>query len=226
MSLPQVYRNFGEGSIASYNYTDIAAGTGVVRLYGFAAHSSGAITYHLTDNAVLSGYGNITNDVTEESKSSADNGDADFTKSSEFDFDLTAFNLPRILTGTAIVNYSIMAKETDASRAYGFFKFVLIKDSGGSETIIGSTESELVDAGDSTYPDKKSGCVRISCTETHFKKDDILRLTVQAYMKHVSGGNNTFLHLPHSPQNRDTINFTASTYPSKLELYVPFRIDI
>jgi hypothetical protein len=226
MTITKHYLKSSEGAIATYDYFDIAEGTGMKKFYGLSAKTSGSTTYALSTEAVLSAAGNITNDTTEESKSSADTGSAAYAEASEWDFDLAAFNLPKIIKGTAIINYSILARETDASQAFGYFKFKLIRDSGGTETIMGSTESQIVDAADTTYPEKLSGCVKIALTQTHFKKGDILRLTVEAWMSHQSGGNNTFLHLPHSPQNRNTTNFTATANQSKLEAYVPFQLDL
>lgn len=215
-------------AIASYDSTDLAEGTGIVKYYGFATKTSGAaLSYHLTTQALRSSYGNLTNDITEESKSSADDGTTDgFSNVSSWNFDLSEYNLPQTIKGTVIINHSIMALETDASRAYGYFKFKVINYDGTTENLLALGDSELVDAGDSTYQEKKTCCIPIEVPRTHFKRGDILRVKVMAYMQHVSGGNTTRLHMPHSPQNTNTTNFTASSYPTKFEAYVPYEIDL
>ena len=64
--------------------------------------------------------------------------------------------------------------------------------------------------------------IPIVVTETHFKRGDILRLTI--YMDNTGGGGSV---LAHDPLNRDgTIVTPASTYPTRMEAHIPFKIDL
>ena len=40
--IPNRYTDIGEGSIASYDYVDVAEGTGIVDFYGFNTNVSGS----------------------------------------------------------------------------------------------------------------------------------------------------------------------------------------
>jgi hypothetical protein len=66
---------------SNYDYLDIANGTGVVTLYPGVTETSGAKDYHLFDQTFYS------SDIE--------------TAEGSFDFDLTSFNTPRTVKGTA-----------------------------------------------------------------------------------------------------------------------------
>lgn len=216
-------------AIASYNYADIAEGTGYTIFYGLVTRNLAGATYSLVTQTLRGSAGNINYsvDTTEESRIKQSGTSASYVKMGEIDFDLSAFNTPKTIKGTALIEYSAACIETDASRSKGYWVFKIIKDSDGTETVIGTANSEETDAngGGGVPPEKITGCIPITCTQTHFKRGDILRVTAEAWMYYIAGGENTYLHIPHSPQNNNTTNFTATTNPTYFKVHIPFRLE-
>ena len=82
--LPVAFPIPGESAIASYSYTDIAEGTGVVSFYGAETYDTTASTkYILTTNSIISNNPEI------------------ISPNGNYDFDLTPFNMPKTIKGTA-----------------------------------------------------------------------------------------------------------------------------
>jgi len=232
VGVPIYYPEQPEASIASYNYTDIAEGTGIIKFYGFTTKDNDSVlTYALSTQAFNSDTGNLTNADGEttghaESKSEANDGTGTYKAYTAINFNLSPFNTPRVIRGKGYLNCSVAIKETDASSAKGYWKFKIQKVSGTEVTDIAEGNSMEVYTVPAEYPNKDifSCCILLSCTQTHFKIGDILRLSCIPYMKWMAGGYNSFMHLPHQPLDTATINFNATDFQTKLELYVPFKL--
>jgi hypothetical protein len=190
------FRNTGEAAIASYDYTDIAEGTGVVRFYLFSSQTSTAADYHLTSNALYS------NDLT-------------IPGAADIDFDLSAFNLPKTIRGTAIavVGYKLDGTLGPGSAA---IIFTVRKWDGTTETDIAAVTSKTI-----TVPDGQTyyGIINVPITIplTHFKRGEILRLNLVG-----SNTGSTKLYYGIDPMNRasGSMEMTAAS------VYIPFRLDL
>ena len=191
--IPIIYRKAGETAVASYNYTDIAEGTGVVVFYGFKTYDG---NYHLSNNVLYS--------ETIETISATN---------MTFNFDLSPFNLPKIIKGTALVKFCFRII------AAGTISFVLTlqKVSGGAATSIGT--ASLSNYSVTTAPVNR--LVSIALTETHFKAGDFLRFVMDVTN---NGGSTAY---GHDPANREGVYVTpVATYPTKLEVHIPFKLDL
>lgn len=218
--------NFPEpapGAVATYNYNDIAEGTGVAIFYGLTAKTKTATSNILSTQAIHSAAGNITSDTTAESKSAGDDGTGTYTLYSTFNFDLNPFNIAKTVRGTAYVQLSQDIGDS-AGAASAYFNISLVKVDGtdSTETELGNADGEVIATADGPLTIN----VPISLTETTFPDGDFLRLKLKAYLKHDSGDNGSTLHFAHSPDNVDTTSFTAATNPTKLTAYVPFKIEV
>src|SRR4030042_3978975 len=104
MALPITFRKSPEGSVTSYNFYDIAEGTGIVKFYLNATETSSAIAYHLDTNPLYSA-------VIDVGFAYAAGG---YTQYTDYDFDVSTFNLPKTIRGTGIVQITIQSWGTSA----------------------------------------------------------------------------------------------------------------
>lgn len=224
MVLPQYYPQVPPSAIASYNYTDIGEGTGVTLFYAFVSEDDTAKDYHMTTDSAL--YSTEIDEVVA-------TADAAFTKKLDYDFDLTTFNLPKTIKGTAIVTFPIGARlvGTTSDKSVQTYAIVkLRKWDGAAETEIVSEQSFTVTnlVGDSTA--KRNVTLSMIVPQIHFKKGETLRMTVELWAKMITAGggnsNQASATIGHDPANRDGSYFTAATNPTSMILRMPFRLDI
>lgn len=199
----RIPRNFLQGeaaAIASYDYYDLAEGTGIKTFYGADFSLSGAVA-----NALL------TETIPAVDGEEKPPGGA----TTEFNFDLPAFALPKTIAASKAHFQCFIRNETGSGSYY--LQIQLKKISGAVITNI----TEKIDSIVCT-----SGFKFISfdldCTQTHFKKGDILRLVVAGV---VPAGKDC--HFTCEPTGRDTAHFTSAggAFDTTLRLLVPFKID-
>jgi len=199
MPVPVVYSKSQEGAIASYNYTDIAEGTGVVVFQGFQTQISGANALHIADTNIYS----------------AGNSDSSGTS---WTFNTSAFNAPRTMKGTAYVRYS--TNYTGASSEICDQKVSINHvDADNNVTELASAElPRITSAGSGIL---NNFVAPLTIPKTNFKKGESIRIIVTAV---VSGGTT---YIGHDPANRNGALVTpAATYPTKFEAYIPFDLDL
>jgi hypothetical protein len=205
-------------AIASYNYTDLAEGTGIVKYYGFQSETSAGVDYHLGTNQVYAGGGaTLSSGYT----SNANKKEADV------DFDLSAFNAPQTIRGTVTVTGCITANSSGGYNGFTYVIFKLRKWDGTTETELASVQTPTAVSGSNTITEIIN--VQMAITKTHFKKGEILRLTAEIW-GYVSAGGNGNYALGVDPQNRDGVHMSPSTddptSTTKLEVYIPYDIDL
>lgn len=208
-------------AIVSFNFTDVASGTGVVKFYGYSVYSTSE-TYQLGTAQIFSN--------TIEHAAVSKIGGVTFTKGIDIDFDLTAFNSPSILRGTALVNFTYRLNTTDPvsadARAYPVVN--ISKWDGTTETILVSGQGETITlaAAQTNY---KIANVDLLIPKTQFKKGETLRVTVEIWYR-TKTGENANITFGFDPQNRDGTLIIPSTddpaSTTKMEAYIPFDIDI
>ncbi|KKL85263.1 hypothetical protein LCGC14_1956470 [marine sediment metagenome] len=203
--LPVKFRKASEAAIASYNYTDIAEGTGVVTFYGMTTKQDTTKTYILTSSAT-----NFSND--------ASTGSAAVTTTNairlDLDFDLSTFNLPKRIRGTAIVEASLSATKNATSMAYYYIAKIKKND-----VVIGQAQSETNSVASDTKYETMTVKIPIT-TIQNFKKSDILRLTMEVWAGTASGSGSVSLF--HDPKNRTV----ATSLTTQLKVDVPFVLDL
>lgn len=177
MGVNRVYRKEDERATASFNYIDIANGTGVR-------------TFWVLDEA--DGVG-----INPFMSQSADYGKAEvIATETDVDADLTPFNLPQTVKGTATINfYGRMAGGSTT-----FFTVTMYHYDGSTETAISSAITSQSISGDEQI------LLQIPLTQKHFKKGDILRVRLQ-----------------HTGIDSSAYYISAS---KPIKLNIPFRIDI
>lgn len=205
MPIPKVYAKPGADAIASYNFTDISDGTGVVNFLGYMSQaSSAAIVYKLGNQTIFSQLVNYAGTIV-----------------TTFDFNLTPFNKPQIVKGTCTCRFSA-GSLAGVGHTIWFDAVVKKVARNGTETIIGTGSTRVIDLGASSV--FANLLCSFDLTTTKFKVGESLRLTIIPYRSDVAV---TTLYLGFDPANRDGVEITpASTYPTKMELFIPFKIDV
>jgi hypothetical protein len=209
-----------ESAVASYNYTDMAEGTGVTVFYLVGA----------TGDNILTSQTVYADDI--ENATADTDLTSDFVKLMDTDYDLSAFNAPRTIKGTGLVNLTYYEKVVGDESTNFYFNIIVKKYDGSTETTIGTaTTPTLSGAGNTTY--YNLGLFPISLTQTHFAIGDILRVTVEGYAKdinYISGGrDHVILGIGQDPMNRDGGIITPSTNNEMItqsKIYIPFKLDL
>lgn len=193
---------------ASYDFQDIEEGVGFVSFR--AATTSGSTI--LTRRSVYSNtISTIKNPIT-----------GTHAKDIDLDFDTAAFNLPRVLKGTAIISVPLLVQA--GSQATSGYSMVEVKHwDGTTETSLGRSTSGSyfkTSGGGSSQIFSGSQLHKIALTEKVFKVGNILRITVEGY----SLDGNGLLEIGHDPQNRNSS--TTFLSPTELIADIPFKLDL
>ena len=171
--------------IASYEYTDIATNTGYLTFY-LIKPTGGNL---LSQSANITGYNMyLENDST----------------TSTFQVQIKK---PLVVEGDCFVQ---LALDTSSNST---ISCSLVKNSGGTETTIGTSGNQNVNS-----TNKAKYAWRISCTKTYFKRNDYL------YFKVTSNQNNTYILCDPTDSEVTTPNGAQSSTQSKI--LVPVRIEL
>ncbi len=218
----QKYRKERQRIIASFSYTDVAEGTGVIRFLGASSKDQTTNDYFLSSATLAS------NDINTQASSSSDSEILDL------DFDVI-FNRPQNMKGIVKVQIPLGGRTTSgAPNSWTVYAIVkLRKFDGSTESDIASSQSEVVSGGGGSVNVKESKMVNLaidaSSAVTHFKKGDILRITVSINNNTVSGGTNT--GFGHDPKDRTDVAATAGGIIADVDstqfvVNIPFVLNI
>ena len=150
MVIPDTFGRRGVRSIASYNFRDIAEGTGYVNFYLTYSQSGASLLPQLIQNVAI-----------ESAKVGFD------VETTDIDFDLNPFNLPKTILGNIYVAFHTV----NSGDSVITITATKVSD---TETDIGST---TLNAGNGT--DATMGKI-VAGSRVHFKKGDILRISFKA----------------------------------------------
>ena len=222
MTLKKKYQT-KESAIASYDYTDLAEGTGIVVYYGSDTEDNGTTTYQLSKNIVYS-----QNLVTVATGTSGEERVLDI------DFDLT-FNIPQRIKGKVIANIPVISgQESSVNQGGTLYAILKVRHvtAAGAETDLASNTKSVVTA-NSGNQDTVQTMLNVEVDVAAlklFKQNETLRLTVELWAL-VQSANGHTMGLLHDPKNRtptstdyiqgiDAAEFITST----LTFNVPFII--
>lgn len=218
MPVPIFYRKTPEGSIATYNFIDLAEGTGVVQYYG--AKVSGA--YLLTTNQLYSD--EITTSGTAITSSA-------YVQSNSVNFDLT-FNKPQNIKGDVLVNHTLGCYTALDFTRKTFASYAVVKYDGTTSTTLASGNSSVYDLTSLglTGTGSKEMLTKLNIpTVQHFKKGHTLRIHVEQWGVS-NGSNGVIFGYGHDPQGRadptPSEKTVSGAQTTKLSVYVPFVIDL
>jgi hypothetical protein len=194
--------------LASFDFTDLDEGTGVVNYFGFDAKDTTTQTYGLSRNSGLfSNSKKTTTTIT---------NTGDFAKDGDDDYDIQ-FNLPKVVKGNLIVNVSTAGIHNSAGGS-SYMKFVVVHYDGSTETTVATGQANT--HAWTTSNDYYIDLVVIPVPRTHFSKGDTLRITVETWTSMGGGFGTTWYY--HDPAGRSDL----AAIDTKLQILVPFEIDI
>lgn len=204
-------------AITTYDFVDIAAGTGVIAFYGGREASGAAVTTNYTlSNVAFYSRPLLTTGTTTET--------AALTAISNLDFDVK-LNRPLNVKGKSVINVPWYGSGGSTSWS-GKIAVELRKISGSVNTLLGAASGATV-ASANTAAETYIDALLLDLSQTHFKKDDIVRLNVTSYGM-ANGGGTCTIGIAHDPKNRAQATGTADwgITPTQLSLQLPVRIDI
>jgi hypothetical protein len=223
--IPNRYQNAGEGSITSYDYIDIADGTGIILLYG--GLNSQSIKFSIGADYFISGasiFQNTFRSTDIETTKTVTGADALHLNIS---FELAKFNMPRIVRGTVYAEIPTRKNAIVIPADVDYLNYVMLQKVDGITSAVTNLNAE---ASGSWWTPELSGCdfIKMNISGSHnFKRGDKLRLNLRG----VAGGGaaGQAVTIGHDPMNRNgtwlkpSINTTQTT---QLKVWVPFKIDL
>ncbi len=213
----------GREFIASYDWIDAISATGYIVFDGVNAEDSTGDNYILTDSphsstltptAKGTGKPNITQNLFGNGVGGTPG------KGSDIDFDLSQFQLPRTIEGTALVRVSISGDGTGGNDPANVYIVARLRKYG---TVIGEVEiASVQSATESSVTDteEKGMVLQITVPKTHFKKGEQLRLTIEVWSESAITHR---IDLGHDPNDGAFGQFSAGN--SRLAVAVPFKLD-
>ena len=207
--VPQTFPIPTETAIASYSYTDIADGTGIVEFYPTES-STATSTF-------------VQRMVTSASHYSENNGTTTATGSLNLDFDVT-FNKSQTIGGKMYAQIPLSLKASSGTVTISV-SLTIIHYDGSTETTIGTAQTSRV-LSTTTTSEFVNTMVNLTwnITDKIFKKGDTLRVTLTDT---VSGnGTKTIGHSPIGTQRTTAGTEFEGQVNSRATLFVPFKLDI
>ena len=211
MALTPALQKFSTTSpvIQSFNYTDIASGTGMILYLGANTRQESTVTTILTRDTIYSNDIGITSPgIT-----------AAWHKTLDLDFDLTKFKLSQQIKGTAIITMSVKAYKNSNPMEW-YMKARIRKWDGTTETEIAVAQTETNSANSNTTYHILTVKIPIT-TLQNFTVGETLRVTIEGWGNVTSGGSgNLTLYC-------DPINRTAGTAATtQLKTHIPYELQI
>lgn len=220
MAIPQKF-TIGDTPLVTFDFVDIADGTGIVRFYGASATLSTGVNYILTRDGA-------TRAADKAEVWPGVGGGATPVKVLDLDFDLSPFNLQQVLKGTMLASVPANAISAIAS-SMTYFVIVRLRhvDAAAAETEVASAQSQTFTT-DSVAGGKKPNQFLVSMTvpQTTYKKGETLRITVEMHVTPAQDAD--FAGIAFDPSNNFTENaYTSSSgKTSQLIFDVPFKLDL
>lgn len=227
--IPRKYRRTGDGAIASYNYTDLIQGRGVLRLYGAKTHKENGASadFILTSDAVFSsaqqGSTLITGQVAEKDGIVSCAGT---NTANDIDFDATISGSPLILQGDVKIEVPIIFYLTASS---GFLEVnvdaTLYHVENGVETSLGTGQAyglrSTTFGGANEYSPAIATIFFNIATQRKIKIGDIIRVNVAT-----QAVGNARIFICHDPKDRTPTLSGTGTPPESttMSLYLPVKI--
>lgn len=205
---PKQFPSIVSPSLVSFNWTDIASGTGYVTYYGANTVDNAVTSYFLTPNVIYSN--NKTTYTT--------TGTTTLIKLFDFDFDIL-YNQAQRIKGVLIAQISwIQGQATSANE--GGTSYVVIKVrkwDGSSETEIASNTKSEVHTVASLNSDGTTKLILVDIpTAQLFSRGETLRITVELWVDGQSNG--TTAAICHDPQNRILVDPIDYPYGGGIEI--------
>ena len=203
MVLPKKFQS-QDRSIVSFDFVDIAEGTGTIVYHGLVSEISGASSFKLSQ--------------TDDFSSLIETTETTFPATTTMDFDSPPFNLQRVLKGIASASIPFYMAQGNANYAHVTAEMFVV-NSGVATSISDEVFSTNTVAGG----EGKQMFLPMPLTQTILKVGEQVRCTVKLVTR--DGAVNA--NVGHDPQGRDGTNITtANKMSSIMKVNIPFRVDL
>jgi hypothetical protein len=214
----------GESSLASYDYTDIAEGVGVVYHYGGEVSQDPADSsrrYRLFKDTFIP-EGKVISKIY---GFTLINGVATNTYATKFDTNF--FNIPKTLFGSSILQIPIVTANPNTNSEYNLQLKIYTVNAAGAETLV-HTDTQTI-----KYPGVVDNYIlRVIpytiTTPIVVKRGEKLRYSIELYAVDTS-----YFTIVHNPENTEvivlknaTLYVTVPAGSSQLKIGVPFKLDL
>lgn len=214
MTLPQFFRNDRERAIVSFNFLDIADGTGIVEFNMMTSKIADALNFNLNKAVMEVGNTDPTTVTSHERRT--------FFNAAEQNriFELSTFNTTKTIRGDCFINFTLVA--TSSNTGTTVFTISLLKNGSTiTSTTATTTKTETMN-------------ILLDIPRTNFKSGDVMAIKIELTSE--TGVGSYFLL--HDPKNRDITGYTpsggvgtfptitASDNPTEGKVFIAFEIDI
>lgn len=215
MGYKRKYTKSSEGAIASYDFTELVSGLGYERYYAVASDQEalGTQTYMLTNNSSI--YTDASSISTSQTSQAA----------KTLNFDSSAFRIPRIVDGTAFVNFAFVNNDADVTNVTFSAQLFKVHSDGTTTTALSS--AKVVDYDSNTPPGtalganvKNNALLFLALTRTKITIGEKIRLQIIIDLKDT--GDNVTVY--HDPLGRDFLSDT--NYSTQMKVDIPFEIEL
>ena len=198
--------------ITSFDFVDIADGTGVVTFFPFISKTSAGEDEHLGTEAVFGRV--VTKFVVAISGAMAQRTDDDF--------DLTAFNASRTIEGTALISIPVRVSGNTVGSATVRMVCVVKHFDGSTETnLVTVTSDDNANVSGPGVVDDFTVLMPAVIPRTHFAKGDTLRLTIELWGTGGGNGNDSVQFFV-DPANRAV----SGADTTAIKFFVPFDLQL
>ena len=219
MVVPIKFRKTPE-YVTTYDYFDIAEGTGIKNFYAGQSFASGAATqYFMTSDATV-----YSNKIAEK----AEDATSTFAKYSDINYDIK-FNLPKRIKGKARCSFSQGVNNASGTSMVQVRTYLYHYD-GTTETLMASGATLILLRTSAGQESITNNIQYDLTTQTNFKAGDILRLNVELWG--MGGAAGSAMGYGVDPVDRDDISdasgaiVIASANTTQLKLQVPFVLNL
>lgn len=213
-----------EAAVASYDFTDIAEGTGVIKFKGFNFEASGGVaSYAMSTQDIYSA--KVATQIGKWSGTGSS-----WSLRQNMNFDLVPFNAPKIIKGTATIEGTFGVQATGVNDVHSQVIFNIQHWDGTTAITLGTAATEILDAATVGWI-FKTFVLTAPLDNTHFKKGDTLRVNAQLLgMMDTGDPTDCDMIIGHDPQNRDytsgALEISATASHTILNFYIPFNLDL
>lgn len=212
MPLQPKFNRFSTTSpvVASFSFTELVSGEGIIELQAMASTDSSGISYNLTSSPIKS-------DPTE-SLVQVNNT----TITTTYNFDSSPLNIARTLRGTAQVSVLFANKSSGSDQARSRLIISIQHYDGSTATTLATKTTVDIVNTLSSYVEEKT-ILLFDIPETNFSVGDIIRLKIDHFTQSSAISNKQFF-FSHDPLNGTAPSGSTST--TQLKLNIPTKIDI
>lgn len=211
MAVTKLFRNTTSPIIASFNYTDIAEGTGVVVFLGGTTVGD----LFLRNSAWYS------NDIM---IGTTGTNSATYVTIQDVDFDVT-FNSSKTLNGTVIVSVTHGWHKVGVGTAFSKVEAKLIHYDGSTETLLGTDNSDEYSSALVGQANSETAAMEFAISNVRFKAGETLRLSIKQEGKVSNNTANFGIGCDPKDRNDQTVlQVIEDDTTTLLELHVPFKI--